>query len=242
MDLEFINRAQKITSFNLNAKDLQSLKYKEEIQYLFNTHFFPKFNIKKETIQGVNINKLNNAINILKSQDSSMFAELHKYNIKGIGPGEATLFFLIKNAYLGGGSSAGVDLIAGSEKYEVKAVNITSDGFITNFKVGGTVPLSNIITFLNILREKFNLGGSKTEISGSILASRKEKAPKDFAKIQTAYADVTYNNYFKNHEIIFINNATGPKLGNIEAIKQVNKADIFIERVTNGTVKPKLKL
>lgn len=242
MDLEFINKAQKVTSFNLDAKDFQTLKYKEEIQYLFNTHFFPKFDIKKYTINGVNINKLNNAISVLRSQDASMLANLHGYNLKGIGPGEATLFFLINNAHLGGGSSAGVDLIAGSEKFEVKAVKISADKFISDFKVGGTVPLSDIITSLNKLREDLKLGGTKTEMSGGIMSSMKEKAPREFEKIQKQYAKVTYDNYFKNHEIIFINNAAGPRLGNIETIKQVTMGDIFIERVTSGTIKPKIKV
>jgi len=242
MDYEFIQRAQRVTSFNLNAKDFQSLEYKKEIQYLFTTNFFPRFDIETKTMDGVNIQKLNSAINVLRSQDSTMLAKLHGYNLKGIGPGEATLFFLINNAYLGGGSSAGVDLIAGAEKYEVKAVKISTDKFISDFKVGGTVPLSDIITSLNKLREELKLGGTKTEMSGSIMMSMKEKAPEDFAAIQMEYAKVTYDNYFKNHEIIFINNASGPKLGTIEAIKQINKSDIFIERVTSGTIKPKLKM
>jgi len=34
MDFEFIKKAQRVTSFNLDAKDFQSLTYKKEIQYL----------------------------------------------------------------------------------------------------------------------------------------------------------------------------------------------------------------
>ena len=241
MDLEFIRKAQSVTSFNLAAKDFQTLKYKEEIQYLLNTHYFPKFNIQTMTTNGVNIQRLNSAINALRSQDSTKFANLHGYNLKGLGPGEVMLFFLINDAYLGGGSSAGVDLVAGSKKYEIKAVNVSSDKFYSDFKVGGTVPLSDIIIGLDKLREKLKLGGTKTEMNGSIMESMQQKAPKDFEKFQTEYADVTYNNYFKNHEIIFINNKSRSKLGTIEAVKQVNKSDIFIERVTSGTIKPKLK-
>ena len=41
---DFLKRAQKVTSFNLRGSDFESLKYKAEIQYLFRTFFFPKFN------------------------------------------------------------------------------------------------------------------------------------------------------------------------------------------------------
>jgi len=47
---------------------------------------------------------------------------------------------------------------------------------------------------------------------------------------------------FKNHKIIFINNRSEPKLGLIESIKQVGIDDIMIERITSGTVKPKVRL
>ena len=51
LDAEFLKRAQKVTSFNLTSKDFTSLKHKKEIQHLFRTHFFPKFNLDK-TISG----------------------------------------------------------------------------------------------------------------------------------------------------------------------------------------------
>jgi hypothetical protein len=44
-------------------------------------------------------------------------------------------------------------------------------------------------------------------------------------------------------EVIFMNNSTSSaKMGNIEAIKKVKAEDVTIERVTNGTVKPRIKL
>ena len=51
LDSKFLQRAQKVTSFNLSPNDFTSLKYKGEIQFLFKTHFFPKFNLDK-TIKG----------------------------------------------------------------------------------------------------------------------------------------------------------------------------------------------
>lgn len=241
LDTEYLAKAQRITAFNIKPADFQSLKYKKELQYLFWFHFFPKFNLEK-TIDTVDKNKLNTLIAELKRNDSEMFAKLHSYNLKGIGPGETTMFFLINKAFLGGGSSAGADLIVGSTKYEIKAVKVSTDRIASDFKLGGTVPLSDIITDLSNLRDRLKVGGTRTEMSGSIIQSMKQRAPDDFKAIEKKFADIAYNNYFKNHEVIFINNAQGGKLGHIEEIKKVKIDEIMIERVTSGTIKPKVKL
>lgn len=240
LNLDFIKRAEQVTSFNINAADFQTLDHKKELQHLFNKHFFPNFDLSK-TIKSVDQSQLNKLIVLLKSEDSAMFAKLHAYNLKGVGPGEATLFFLIDTARLGGGSSAGVDLLVGGTNYEVKAVKVSADRVASDFKLGGTVPLADIMTDLNKLRESLKLGGSRTEISGSITETMRTKDPKRFDDIEKKYAALAYE-YFKAHEVIFINNGSGSNLGRIEAVKKISKKDIMIERVTSGTVKPKVQL
>jgi hypothetical protein len=241
LDIDFLKNAQKITSFNIKASDFQSLTYKKELQYLFWFHFFPKFDLSR-TINGIDINKLNNLITELKRHDSNMFAKLHAYNLKGIGPGETTIFFLVDNAILGGGSSAGADIIIDSKKFEVKAVTVTADGYASNFKLGGTVPIAGVITRLNLLREKLKLGGQASEINGSMINTMKSREPETFAAIEDEFQTIAYEHYFKQHDVIFINNGTGNKLGVIEAIKRVQKKDIKLERLTSGTIKPRVKL
>jgi hypothetical protein len=241
LDMTFIKSTLRTTSFNLSASDFTSTKYKKEIQYLFNMHFFPNFDLDR-TIDGIDKDKLNNLIASLKSENKEMFRQLHNYNLKGIGPGEVTLYFLVNNCKLGGGSSAGLDVIVGSKGYEVKGVNVTTDGMAIDFKLGGTVPLAEIINDLNKLRERLGISGAKSEIPVTVIRTMKEKAPKEFNEIEKKYAKTAYDDYFKNHDIIFINNSKSTKVGNIEAIKQVGLNDIFIERVTGGTIKPKIKL
>lgn len=238
MDKDFIRRATKITSFNLIPKDFESLKYKKEIQTLFNTHFFPEFNLAN-TSKGVDLSKLNSNIQALKNEDFSLFQNLHKYNLKGIGPGEVTLFFLIDNAHLGGGASAGVDLVVGSKKYEVKAVDVSSDGYAINFKTGGTFNTSDIIARLMQLKKDVNAGGEG--VNKSALEAIKRKYPDELENIKNTYVDRVYENYFKNHEIIFIRNTTR-KMGNIEAIIKPKKNQIQLEVVTSGVIKPKVKI
>src|SRR5210317_953527 len=238
LDRNFIKRAMKVTSFNLSTKDFESLTNKKEIQYLFGTHFFPKFDFKF-TLNDVNMSKLNKAIEMLKSENRANFESLHKYNLKGVGPGEATLYFLINNGKLGGGSSAGVDLVVNGKGYEVKAVSVSSDRYASNFKLGATFSTSNLISELQALKKQ--TGMARSEVNGTDIKNIQRKIPGAFEKIEKKYQEVAYNNYFKNHEIIFIYN-TGPKTGSIASIKKVQKSDIQLERVTSGVIKPRVKL
>jgi hypothetical protein len=239
--MEFINNALKITSFNLSPADFTKLDYKKEIQYLFNMHFFPRFDVAK-TINDVNISRLNALIATLKNEDISMFKKLHNYNLKGIGPGEVMLYFLINSAKLGGGTSAGIDLIVGNMNYEVKAVNVSPDRIAYGFKLGATFSLDDVKKNLNKLRIKSGSGGSASEISANKLKDMREKFPTEFNAIEAKFAKLSYDNYFKKHDVIFINNAKTAKIGNIEAVKRIMPNEIFIHEVTSGTIKPKVKL
>lgn len=239
--MNFINSTLKATSFNLPANNFTSLARKAEIQYLFNMHFFPKFDISK-TINGVDKNKLNTLINTLKLESIENFKKLHNYNLKGFGPGEVTMYFLINNSRLGGGSSSARDVIIGNEGYEVKAVKITNDGMAIDFKIGGTISLTEVMNDLNKLRTSLGLSGSNAAIPSTVIKSMQEKAPKQYDEILKKFAKISYDGYFKDHDVIFINNSPTSRIGNIEAIKRVGLDDIFIERVTSGTIKPKIKL
>jgi len=241
LNMEFINNALKISSFNLSAVEFTRLDHKKEIQYLFNMHFFPRFDITK-TVNDINISRLNALIAMLKSENAAMFRKLHSYNLKGIGPGEVTLYFLINNARLGGGASAGIDLIAGAANYEVKAVNVSPDRIAYGFKLGGTFSLDEIKMDLNKLRVKSNSGGSASEISANKLKDMQQKYPAEFNAIEAKFAKLSYDNYFKKHDVIFINNTKTAKIGNIEAVKRIMPNEIFIHEVTSGTIKPKVNI
>ena len=239
MDLEFVRRAERVTSFNLNANDFTTLKFKKEIQHLFHKHFFPNFDLSK-TGRGINMNAINRLIDTLRSENREMLGKLHAYPLKGVGPGEATIFFLVDDAHLGGGSSAGLDIVTSTKGYEVKAVSVGRDGYATNFKLGGTFQIADLVKRAQDLKAAAGLG-SGSEVNGGNIEDIKKKFPLEWAKLEEDFAERAYQNYFKNHEIIFIYN-TGPKLGNIAAVKQVKKSDIVFERVTSGTIKPKVKL
>lgn len=240
MDDAFLKRALKVTSFNLFAKDFESLDHKEEIQHLFNVHFFssgtPKF------ITGaLTETNLRAAINKLRVIDAGNFQSLHTYNVKGVGPGEVTLYYLINKAHLGGGSSAGLDLVVGSKGYEIKAVDASPQGYVNNFKVGGTFSLADIIQRVAALKKKAKLGAG-AEINSGQLQKIYEKYPKELQSCYDDFATITYDNYFKNHDIIFLSNKNGGgyQLGDVIRIMRVQKKDIRFERITSGTIKPRV--
>jgi len=241
MDKAFIDRATRISSFNLMSSDFTTLTYKKEIQYIFNMFFFPKFNLNK-TLDRVEKTKLNTLISELKTESAESFEKIHKYPLYGVGPGEVTLFFLLNTAYLGGGSSAGVDLIDSSGKYEIKAVKVSDNRIATGLGLGGTVPLYGLMNRINNLREILNLSGSSTEISEGLIKQIREKKKEEFQSIEQEYAKLA-GEYFKGHKVIFINNGTNKqKRGLIEDIAEVRMQDIMIERVTTGTIKPLIQL
>ena len=241
LDAEFLSRALTRTSFNLNAKDFESLKYKNEIQHLFHLNFFPKLDMNI-LLDSVSAPGLKRAISAIRKSNASNFEALYKYNIKGVGPGEVMLYFLLNNAHLGGGASAGLDLVDKSGDFEIKAVDYSAAGnYVNNFKVGGTFSLADIIRGVQDLKKKAGLG-TGAEVNAGELKKIEKAFPKELAKFKQKYVDVTYQNYFKNHKIIFLSNKKGGgfQLGDLIAIKQVQKKDIQFERITSGTIKPRV--
>lgn len=238
LDHEFLARALRVTSFNLNANDFISLRHKKEIQHLFTLNMFPKFDHFLDT---VNKAQLNRAISELRRTEPTNFQHLYSYNIKGVGPGEIMLYYLLNKGHLGGGSSAGLDLVVGSKGYEIKAVDYSPQGYVNNFKVGGTFSLANIIRETQDLKRAAGLG-SGSEVNSGELKVLEEKYPKEIKKIYNDYADITYKNYFRSHDIIFLANSNGRtyKKGDVIDIRKVKKEEILFERITSGTIKPRV--
>lgn len=261
LDVDFLNRAQKITTFNLRPTDMQTTRYKSEIQHLFNRHFFKDFDLSK-TIKGQpSVTKLNTLIDMLQKESMTNYNKLHFYNLKGVGPGEATLYFLLDDAVLGGGGSAGVDLMVGSKKYEIKAsLHSKSDNTVYGFKFGGTEDLSKMVTQIVKWKNELGLkssGKGVNEVGPKNLEIIKKKYPSEWRKLEAEYSRIG-GRYFGNTPVIFISNNTSMKVdpdGDAEKIRQlsagagkilsigpVTAKDISIQTVTQGTIKPRVKI
>ena len=250
LDAEFIARATKITSFNLRGADFESLAHKAEIQHIIHTHWFPKFRLG-DTMKGLNMGKLNSAIDTLKKIDRFYFDKLYDWQPKGVGPGEVLLYFLIDDAVLGGGSSAGVDVKIGGKNYEVKAANLTGDKkAVYGFRLGGTVNVSQEVRKAIQMKEELGFttkGKGQGEVNKTQIEAIKKKYPKEWESIRKSYVDKAYK-YFAGQNVIFFNNnrGTGGKLttaaGNIAAVKTVSKNDIEIDVITQNSIKPRVKI
>ena len=252
LDHDFLKRAQKVTSFNLSSSDFTTLRYKKEIQHLFTTHLFSKFDLGSTISGQPTVNKLNKLIKTLKGMNPKNFQALHNYNLKGVGPAEATLYFLLDDAHLGGGSSKGVDIVVGGKNYEVKAGNLPSEfGFkeIIGFKLGGTVPLANMVKSALEIRDSdpkiAAKGKEKTGVNGAqikaIMADRK-LAARWKREVETPYAKAASKYLGKNPIIFMVNTTPKAKSGEVAAIIKPTISDISIDVVTQGTIKPRVKI
>jgi len=241
MDLEFIRRATKVTSFNLTASDFTTTRYKNEIKHIFETHLVPELG-DIDYSNSVDVS-LNSKIAVLRQ--SPNFINLYNYKkIEGVGPGEVMLFLLIQDARLGGAGSAGKDLIVGSTGYEIKAASISGDKkYATQVFTGGTVKeIPFIITEMQKLAKIMNITISGSEISPNTLKAMKERAPDQYIAIEKQYG-IAVGKYFAGHSTIFMNNAGGRQFfGSIAAIKEVKPSDIAIYQITRGNIKPRVNI
>ena len=255
LDKIFLKRAQKVTSFNLSSADFTTTKYKAEIQFLFATHFFEdKFDLDK-TIKGFpKKDELNKLIRKLKQINLSKFNALHNYNLKGVGPGEATLFFLLDDASLGGGSASAADININGQAYEVKAGNYNAkQKAYKDFKLGGTVPLDALVREAFKLRNivdpdlKMSKSGAaeKNGVNGQqIEAIMKDKglAAQWEKNVEVPYRKLAAKYLNKNPLILMINTTPKPLIGEVYHIGSVRENQIKVDVVTQGTIKPKLEI
>ena len=260
LDLEFINQKSVSNAFTLKAKDLEIITYKNEIRFLIARRYFPGLDVSGITMKKVGTAAaMNNALNTLYKLNPSGFTELLEREIAGLGPGEVILYFLLDNVQLGGGNSAGVDIIDNGTPYEVKAVNKTSDGKLVNFKLGGTVNISDVQS--KILKLKAELlkfdpsiaEGEKTGVNNEHMKGfeskeflkhcKKMKIKDSFADLNDYFQKIAYDGYFKNHPIIFMGSKSASRAdkGRVYDIVQVTKKMVGIHKVTNGTIKPYVK-
>jgi len=77
-----------------------------------------------------------------------------------------------------------------------------------------------------------------TEIGKKDVELIKEKFETEYNKLNEDYAKRAYDNYFKNHEIMFIRNNPGSNIGTVETIMIPKIKQIEMERMTSGTIKP----
>lgn len=258
LDLDYINKCSVSNAFKIDTKDLQSLTFKSEIRFLITRKYFPELQTSDIFLPKITTAKeLNKSLSTIASLNPGAMLDLLQLNAgSGLGPGEALLYFLLDGVTIGGGSSAGVDVIDGGTKYELKAVKLRkNDMMLTDFKLGGTVDISGIQKKLMDLKKAMletlpNVKeGEKTGINNDHIKAFqnskvkkviKERGLTNYEDLEKEFQELAYNEYFKAHPIIFMGSkgANKSEFGRIFAIMDVQKEDIRMHQVTSSTIKP----
>ena len=266
LDLDFIARAEKVTSFNLDVKDFKKTTNKLDIQYLYaknvlNGNFDKTISGKKDMSSTQNIAQTNKIINNMKGSSNfeKVYREAVGTNASAFGPGEL-MFYLIFDEVTLGGSASG-DIRGLKQMYELKSANLT-DGSYTNINFGTNVKagFSDVAGDLVELAKELDVKDiTRTTMNTKPLqelkkaANTKENTELGFSKrydeIIDKFVKTAKDNYIKNHSIIILRNDKGkPDYANIKKVipSDISEKDLkkilFIKNVTGGTMKPAIKL
>lgn len=251
LDFDFIRRAEKVTKFNISVNDLKP-ELQPSVRYLFIKNQFPKFGEKDLFMKTFNVKKLNTAIKALKKENFDHFFNMYQFDQSGIGPGELMLYFLIDGSRVGGGGSAGVDLIVNNKEYEAKSVELrVGSQMIEGFKLGGKGELAPIMAAAQELKKKYSeemIAANKgkknaiSEVNSSQLKKLEELEPRAMADIKKKYTDVA-SEYFGNTNIVFMYSKSNRRnVGEIIAAGKIKKGTVVMQTITSGTIKPSIPL
>ena len=214
--------------FNLDRKLFQGTEYKASIKELFEKYWFfeeiSQLHIKEEK----DIFLLNSYVFYIKNLNINLFNRLFHYPLKRTGNAEVMLFLLIQNSFLSSVSTAGNDIVINDIHYEIKNCLISKkykseELYYSNFKLGNSFCTRNII---NNIENYFGYIPRGSEISEA-------RNDSDFLRIEEDYRELVYNEYFSKHNMLFIT-----KCGEIRYIGKIKKEQIFIDTLTEGTIKP----
>jgi len=253
LDLEFLAAARNCNSFNLPNGAFESTEKKQEIRNLISTAWFDGAHL--ETHATFDKDSYQSAVNQIRNLNAKSFLKLYFYDKTGIGPGEILTYIIFDDVSLGGGKSAGLDIVSSNGGFEMKSVqpsfkagDIYGKGvFVSNFKLGGTISLGKIMVELEDLKKEATkidkkMGKAK-EVGLTHYAFFAEHFPTRWKKVLSAYQTAAFG-YFKGHELFCTTNkASGNfRVGDVLLLGKVTKKQILMGNMTSGTVKPILRI
>ena len=245
---DFIKRVTSVTGLNVKESDFQTLEYKNVLRMLYIQHIIPELGKALKInpdgtytgIKTITKEALNSKINILRS--SPKYMDLFQTKPGGTGPGEIVIFLLVDKAVLSGGSKS-YDITAGNLHYEVKSVNITSNGKLYGFATGSTVSAAQYaMGALKELGKSLGMNITGNSINVSQLQQIRQKAPDQYNDIEKIYKKGVAE-YFAKHPTIFFGSqsSNSSNRGTVLCMKNVKEEDISIHEVSLNTVKPYVK-
>lgn len=256
VDSEWRATKQKPSRFSFSTSDFNESnknKYKATIRAIFYETWFPGINKKNARIKpySINLNNLNQCIKAFKDVDKSQkFNLLFDYTLKGLGAGEVLLYLIIDDSYIGGGSSAAIDLIAPGIQLEIKSGLLTqSDGSYHDFRFGGTIIDTEIKDALLELGKNTKDGGAYIINENTIVNSSLAITPtrmrkiedankKEFKDIEKRYCEIV-SKYLKDTHLVVFDRKTGFVKFLKKGTSMVD-GDIGIYRISGGTIEPRV--
>ena len=253
LDKEFIAHAADCSSFNIITKYFESTDKKEEIRHLIQVNWFDGHDITY--YDKFSAKNYQAGVNQLRALNRTSFEKLFFYEKKGFGPGEILTYFLFDDVSLGGGKSAGIDIISSTGYYEMKSVvpsisagNIWGKGeFISNFMLGGTVGLDKLVTELKDLKKEATKidkkYGKAKEVGLTHYAFFAQEFPTRWEKVYAEYQTLAYN-YLSKSKLFCVANESKASytLGDIILFGNVKKKHILMGNQTKGSIKPIIRI
>jgi hypothetical protein len=253
LDMKFIADAEHCSSFNIRAKEFESLDNKEEIRHIITVNWFGGEAIPR--YEKFNRENFEKGIKYLRGKNSKSFEKLFYYKPLGMGPGEVLGYVLFDDVTCGGQGSKAVDLISGTDMYEMKGCVITqksdfygSGPFISNFKMGGTKRVDELVTRIYKFKENIRDQLPKKlqnykEVGTSIFAWMKDIDPKEWKSIEKEFQKIAFD-YFESQNLIGIvtKPSSGVSIGDILIFGPIKKSNILLGNVTGGGFKPMIRL
>jgi hypothetical protein len=237
MNHEIIKELGLPKTFSFESVHLKDTSLKKEIRHIIYSNFFCLDDyLSTEKMCHL---ELNLYIEKLRHCNQKGFLNLYGYNMPGIGPGELMLYVLNDHVSLGGGTSAGLDIIHKDQGYEAKAakhkksLNGVSGSFYSDFRLGGTVDTEDIMPRLRELAEV-----EKNEISNSKMEAIRERYPIAYSLLEDKFRQVC-TDYFTSHSIVLFNNSNNKLIkGKIAFIGNIKPEQIYLDRVSSNSIKP----
>tara|TARA_B100000575_G_scaffold179702_1_gene144179 strand:+ start:656 stop:1474 length:819 start_codon:yes stop_codon:yes gene_type:complete len=259
LDPVFIKRARIQTSFNVEDADLTSLKFKKEMQFLYDFQFFPGWFEKNTLLTGnnVNINAFNRLATKLKTANPSGYKNLVQFTGQYLGPGEVLLYVLHDNLKLAGGATGGdarIDFaknnaVVGQNVYEIKGALIRKiSNEYQGFSLGGTVPMEKIIGRVLSLKEELGISQStaKSDVTFNEIEEMTRQRPDEMRNLQKEFGELARKYYFSKYKIMFMraqkSDNNKPDYGHILDIKDVQANEVRMQTYTRKNMKVLVKV
>lgn len=242
--IAFRSRIEGKKVLNFKSTDFSSMAYKDTVQDILRTTYFPAFDLKtlSSTFQ---VNQFKSVINKLSREYPDSYQDLFKFTVGGnFGPGELISYFATSKGLLSGRLKTG-DLTVGGTIIEVKSSRLDTSGNFAYDVRTGKIPdttTSNLIyTKLRDLAAKNNISITG-DIKAETISQLRKLGGDDFTAIEKIYSNAVSNEYFNKFTTAIFNDRTSA-LVDVFSPRTISPDDIklyrYSQRQFSGSIRIK---